>query len=109
MSEVSKDYLHLMAKGITHAYFDLNPPITRGDDWWAMRVDVEGHEDGVACIGRCSGAAESLAQTSLPGANFVFQAGNVPYMISMLGQVLDAQMERNHLHYDKMSQYQEDN
>ena len=108
MTEVAKNHLHDMAKGVTHAYFDLNPPMTRGDDWWAMRLNVKGHEDGIACIGRCSGAVESLGQTSLPGANFVFQAGRVPDMIVMLGQLLDAQMERNHLHYDQMSQYRED-
>jgi hypothetical protein len=111
MSEVSKDHFKDMATGINHAYFDLNPPMTRADDWWAMRMAVPKQEDAVVCLGRCARqvkADESLAQSRLPGANFVFQAGNIPDMMIMLGQILDAQMERNHLHYDQMSQYRED-
>ena len=111
MSEISKDHFKDMATGINHAYFDLSPAMTRGDDWWTIRLGVEDQSDEVACLGRCARpvkASESLAQSRLPGSNFVVQAGNIPHLMVMLGQILDAQMERNHLHYDKMSQYRED-
>tara|TARA_R100001463_G_scaffold26335_1_gene61781 strand:- start:622 stop:951 length:330 start_codon:yes stop_codon:yes gene_type:complete len=109
MSDLSQTYFKDKVGEVNNAYFDLSPPLTRGDDWWAMRLNVEGYEDGMFCIGKCYRGVQRLAEHSLPGANFVFQAGRIPDIMLMLGQAMDSQMSRNELHHDQMSQYQEDN
>ena len=85
-------------KEIKSIYLDLSPSGASRHDYWAVRLGVKGTDDACTFIGY-SPSPMIKALDVLPDANFVFQTGQIPDMLVMLGKIMDAQQEMDNGDY----------